>query len=340
MSVQPEQILTDLKSGKYEPIYFLQGDEPYFIDQITDFIEKNALSEAEKGFNQTILYGKDVGMADVLTHARRFPMMAEKQVVIVKEAKDIQDLNREDGQKLMLSYLEAPVPSTILVFAHKHKNLDGRRPLTKAMKAKSVFVESKKLRDYDLPKWISQYVKGKGYQINDQTAYMLAEYIGTNLERLTNEIGKVMISLKPGEEITKDIVHQNIGISKEYNVFEFQKVIALRDVLKANRIANHYAANLKANPIIPTIGFLFSYFSKLLLLHGAKDKSDSGLTSAMGVPPFVLREYKQAAGNYPVMKVMENIGYLKKADLQSKGVNAGSISEGDILRELVFNLMH
>jgi len=340
MSVLPEKVLADLKSGNFEPVYFLQGDEPFFIDKISDFIENNAIGEAERGFNQTIIYGKDASMADILTNARRFPMMSEKQLVLVKEAQNIPDINNEGGQKLLINYLEHPVPSTILVFAHKHKNVDGRRPLAKALKAKTVFVESKKLKEYKLPAWISEYIKGLGYGIDDQTAYMLAEYVGTNLERLTNEIGKVIISLPKGGQITQEIVHKNIGISKEYNVFEFQKSIAFRDVLKANKIANYYAANPKANPIIPTIGFLFSYFSKLLLLHGAKDKSDRNLVSVMAVPPFALKDYKVAANNYSVVKVISNIGFLKKADLQSKGVNSGSISEGDILRELVFNLIH
>ena len=340
MSVQPEQILTELKSGKYNPVYFLQGEEPYFIDQITNFIEENALNEAEKGFNQTVLYGRDVSMADVLTNARRFPMMAERQVVIVKEAKDIQDIGREEGQKLLINYLENPVPSTVLVFAHKHKNVDGRKPLAKTLKSKSLLIESKKLRDYEVQGWVTQYVRGKGFEVDDRTSYMLSEYIGTNLERLTNEIGKVIINLPKGGKITQELVHKNIGISKDYNVFEFQKAIAMRDVLKANRIVNYYAANSKAHPIIPTVGFLFSYFSKLLLFHGAKDKSDKGLASTMGIPPFVLKEYKAAAQNYPLGKVMENIGFLKKADLKSKGVDSGAISEGDILQELVFSLMH
>ena len=340
MSFEPEQVLIDLKSGKYQPVYFLQGEESYFIDQISDYIEANALSEAEKGFNQTIVYGKDAGMAEILTHARRFPMMAEKQVVLVKEAQEISNINREDGQKLLISYLNQPVPSTILVFAHKHKTVDGRKPLAKELKSKSVFVDSKKLKEYNLPAWITNYVKSKGFKIDERTAYMLAEYIGTNLERLTNEIGKVLISLPEDGQITQEIVHKNIGISKDYNVFEFQKAIAMRDVLKANRIVNYYKANSKANPIIPTIGFLFAYFSKLLLLHGSKDKSDQTMASVMGVPPFALRDYKAAANNYPVTKVMDNIGHLKVADLRSKGVNSGAISEGDILKELVFNLMH
>ena len=340
MSSTPENVLADLKAGKYAPVYFLQGDEPYYIDLIIDYIENHCLSEAEKGFNQTVLYGKDVTMAQVMTNARRFPMMAERQVVIVKEAKDIQDINKEEGQKLLISYLDNPVPSTVLVFGHKHKNLDGRKPLAKAAKAKSVFVATAKLRDYELPGWIEQYIRGKGYQINDRSVMMLSEYVGTNLERLTNEIGKILINLKAGETINEDLVQKYVGISKEYNVFELQRAISFRDPIKANKIVRYFAANAKANPIIPMIALLYSFYSKLLIFHGTKDKSDQGLTSAMGIRPFALKEYKAAARNYPLGKVMQSIGLLRNADLRSKGVNSGAMTDGEILKELVFKLMH
>jgi len=340
MALKPEQVLADLKAGQYAPVYFLQGDEPYYIDLISDYIEQNCLAEAEKGFNQTILYGKDVSMAQVLTNARRFPMMAERQVVIVKEAKDIQDINKEDGQKLLMSYLDNPVPSTVLLFAHKHKNLDGRKPLTKAAKAKAVFVATAQLRDYELPGWIETYIRQKGYQINDRSVMMLSEYVGTNLERLTNEIGKIMLNIEDGGMINEDLVQKYVGISKEYNVFELQRAISFRDPVKANKIVRYFAANAKANPIIPMIALLYSFYSKLLIFHGTKDKSDNGLMGAMGVRNFALKEYKAAARNYPLGKVMQSIGLLRKADLQSKGVNSGAMKDGEILKELVFKLMH
>ena len=340
MSSTPDKVLADLKAGKYAPVYFLQGDEPYYIDLIADYIEQNCLAEAEKGFNQTILYGKDVTMAQVLTNARRFPMMAERQVVIVKEAKDIQDINKEDGQKLLMSYLDSPVPSTVLVFAHKHKNLDGRKPLAKAAKAKSVFIATAQLRDYELPGWIEQYIRQKGYQINDRSVMMLSEYVGTNLERLVNEIGKILINLDDGGIINEDLVQKYVGISKEYNVFELQRAISFRDPIKANKIVRYFAANAKANPVIPMIALLYSFYSKLLIYHGTRDKSDAALMGAMGVRNFALKEYKAAATNYPLGKVMQSISLLREADLKSKGVNSGTMKDGEILKELVFKLMH
>ena len=340
MSQSAEQVLSELKSGQFKPVYFLQGDEPFYIDQIVDFIEEKCLGEAEKGFNQTVVYGKDVNMAQVLTHARRFPMMSDRQVVIVKEAKDIQDINREEGQKLLMSYLDAPVPSTVLVFAHKHKNLDGRKPLAKAAKAKSTFVSTAKLRDYELPPWIEQYIRSKGFGINDRSVLMLAEYVGTNLERLSNEIGKILINLPEGGMINEDLVQKYVGISKDYNVFELQRAISYRDVVKANKIVRYFAANAKANPIIPMIALLYGFYSKLLIFHGTRDKSDQALMGAMGIRPFALKEYKAAARHYPLGKVMACIQLLHKADLRSKGVESGSMNDAAILKELVFNLMH
>jgi DNA polymerase-3 subunit delta len=323
MSLHPDQVLQSLKSGDYKPVYFLQGEEAFYIDQISDYIEEKCLNAADKGFNQTILYGKDVTMAQILTNARRFPMMAERQVVIVKEAKDIQDLNKEEGQKLLINYLEQAVPSTVLVFAHKHKKVDGRRPLAKVLKDKSVLVTTTVLRDYELPPWIEKFVKEKGFTINQNSVHMLAEYIGTNLERLSNEIDKMIVNMGESKSINEDLIQKYVGISKEYNVFELQKAISFRDVLKANKI-----------------GALYSYYSKLLILHTAKDQSDKGLAMAMGTNPYFIKEYKVAAKNYPVGKVMLNIGVLKIADLRSKGVDAGAMGDGEIFKELVYRLMH
>ncbi|MFY0591997.1 DNA polymerase III subunit delta [Roseivirga sp.] len=340
MSQHPDQVLSDLKSGKYAPVYFLQGEESFYIDQISDFIEDNCLPEAERGFNQTVMYGKDANMSQIITNARRFPMMAERQLVLVKEAKEIPDLNKEDGQKLLMDYLDNPVPSTVLVFAHKHKKVDGRKPLSKALNKKSLLVTTTKLRDYELPGWIEGYVKGKGLNINYPSVQMLADYIGTNLERLSNEIGKVAINLAEGEQITEDHIQKYVGINKDYNVFELQKAISSRDILKANRIVNYFSANIRAHSIIPMVALLYSYHTKLLLVHSAKDKSDSGLARAIGVPPFVVKEYKMAASHYALGKVIQNISHLREADLRSKGVNSGAIREEEVLKELVFKLMH
>ena len=340
MSSHPDQVLKELKSGSYAPVYFLQGEEAFYIDQITDYIEKNCLQEAEKGFNQTVLYGKDVNMGQVITNARRFPMMSERQVVIVKEAKDIQDLNKEEGQKLLLDYLDNPVPSTVLVFAHKHKKLDGRKPLSKTVGKKAVLVTTQKVKDWDLPKWIESHIASKGLSIDYQSTQMLAEHVGNNLERLDNEISKIEINLDNDKRITQELIQKYVGINKDYNVFELQKALSTRDVLKATRIVNYFGANIRQHPIIPMLALLYGYCTKLLILHAAKDKSDSGLSRALGVPPFVLKEYKIAAGHYGLTKVMQQISYLKEADLKCKGVGSGSQSEKDILRELIFKMMH
>lgn len=340
MAVSPESILSDLKQNKYSPVYFLQGEEPYYIDLISDFIESNALSESEKGFNQVIMYGKDAEINKILTNARRYPMMADRQVVIVKEAQEIPDINKEDGQKLLESYLKNPLPSTILVFSHKYKTLDGRKSLAKTVKDKAILLTTKKLYDNAIPDWISNYVKSKGFGIDIKATQMLTDFIGNNLSSLTNEINKILINFKEKTTIDAAMVQKFVGISKEYNVFELQKALGKRDVVKANQIVQYFDANSKNNPIIPVIALLFSFYSKLLLVHHAKDKSERGLASALGLNPYFIKEYILAARNYPIHKVIDNIHHIKRADLQSKGIDSPSMAEGQILKELIYKLMH
>jgi len=341
MSLHPNQVLSELRSGKYAPVYFLQGEEAFYIDEISDYIEANCIPEAEKSFNQTVLYGKDVSMAQVITNARRFPMMADRQLVLIKEAKEISDLGKEEGDKLLLDYLEQPVPSTVLVFAHKHKKLDGRKPLAKKIKNSATFVTTEKLKEHEVPQWIESYVKEKSLKIERSSIQLLAEYLGNNLERLSNEISKITINLKEGEEITPQLIQKYVGINKDYNVFELQKAIGHGDVLKANRIVNYFAANIKANSPIMVVAVLYSYYTKLLLAHGAKDKSPGGLAKHLRLPPFVIqKDYLPALNRYSLAKVIQSISILREADLKSKGVDAGDISDGDLLREMVFKLMH
>ena len=340
MAHTPESVLKELKNGVFHPVYFLQGEEAFYLDQITDYIEANALTEAEKGFNQMVMYGKDVAMNAVITNARRFPMMAQRQVVIVREAQEIQDLGKEDGQKLLLDYLQNPSTSTILVMAHKHKSLDSRKKLAKELDKKAILVTTKKLYDNQVPAWISDYVKSKGHSIQPKALQMLADFIGNNLERLSNEIDKVLINFEGTVEIDPAMVQKYVGISKEYNVFELQKAITVRDVLKANRIVNYFAANPKDNPVIPTIAVLYNFFSKLLVAHHSKENNDKMLAGILKVSPFFVKEYLLAKRNYPYGKVVENIGHLSRADLQSKGVNSGDLKDGELLKELVYRLMH
>ncbi|UII25245.1 DNA polymerase III subunit delta [Fulvivirga maritima] len=340
MALTPEGILSDLKNKKYSPVYFFQGEETYYIDLLTDYIEDNVLTDTEKGFNQIILYGRDVQMNEVLTNARRFPMMAERQVVIVKEAQNISDINKESGQKLLIDYIKNPVGSTILVFAHKNKSLDKRKSLGKLIEKHAVALTTKKLYDNQVPAWVEKYLKSKGFSATTKAIQMLSDSIGNDLERLANEVDKILINYKEKIEINESIVQKYVGISKDYNVFELQKALIAKDVVKANQIINYFEANDKKNPIIPIIAVLFSFYSKLLMVVGSKDRSERNLASVLKVNPYFVKDYLLAARNYSPAQVINNIHYIKDADLKSKGVGNASASDGQLLKELVFKLLH
>jgi DNA polymerase III subunit delta len=340
MDAHVKKVLADLKARKFSPVYFLQGEESYFIDVIADYIEAHALSEAEKSFNQVVVYGKDVAMATVLTHARRFPMMAEHQVVLVKEAQDIQDLNKEIGAKLLLDYLKQPVPSTILVFCHKHKSLDKRKELGKSIDKLTTAITSKKLYDNQLPAFVSEYVREKKVAMEEPAIQAICEFVGNDLNRLTNELNKLMISLTPGEAITTDKVMAQVGISKEYNIFELQKAILQGDHFMAAKIVNYFEANTKRNPMLPVVAYLYSFFSKLLIASQAADKSERGLVSTLKVSPYAVRDYSLGLRQFSAPKIAQIISLIKEADLKLKGVNAVSSNEGQIFKELVYRVMH
>ncbi|MEM9299255.1 MAG: DNA polymerase III subunit delta [Bacteroidota bacterium] len=340
MGVTAESILSDLKSKAFAPVYFLQGEETFYIDQISDYIENNVLNETEKGFNQTILYGRDAPVNIVLTNAKRFPMMSERQVVIVKEAQNIPDINKEVGQKMLCDYLENPVPSTLLVFCHKNKILDKRKALGKLVEKKAVALTTKKLYDNQIPAWVEGYIRSKGFNASDKAVQMLSDSIGANLERLSNEIDKILINYKEPVQIDEQTVQKYVGISKDYNVFELQKALIIKDVLKANRIVNYFEANPKKNPLLPVIAVLFSFYSKLLTAHHAKDKSERNLASQLRVSPYFVKDYITALRYYSLSKVVDNIHLIRNADLHSKGIDNASTSEGQLLRELIFRLMH
>lgn len=330
-----EQIMLDLKQGKFQPLYFLCGDETFYIDQIADFIAGHAIAEHEREFNQSILYGKDIDVPTLLGTAKRFPMMADRQVVIIKEAQEIKKLEE------IQSYVENPVTSTILVLCYKYKKPDGRQKFGQVLKSKAVYFEAAKMYDNQLPAWISKYVKSAEYKIGDQAVQMLADNIGNELHSLANALDKLMILIPKGGEITVKLIEENIGISKDFNVFELQKAVGDRNIYKVNQIANHFAANEKANPFVVTVGLLFSYFSKIMMFHYLPDKSKSAAASALKINPFFVDDYMRAAKNYPAGKTMKIIGYLREYDLKAKGVGAtGSVSEGEHLRELLFKIMH
>lgn len=339
MDASVKKIMNDLRAGKYAPVYFLQGEETFYIDLIANYIEDNALPPAERSFNQVILYGKDVAMAGILTHARRFPMMAEKQVVIVKEAQEIQDLNRENGSKLLLDYLKNVVPSTILVFCHKHKTLDKRKELGKKIDQYTTALTCKKVYDNQLPEFVSEYALEKKIAIEDRAVMALCEFVGNDLHRLTNEIDKLLIAAQ-GNSITLEQVMNGVGVSKEYNIFELQKAIIRKDTLLANKIVNYFEANTRKNPVIPVVAFLYAFFSKLLAASQLTDKSERGLVSNLKISPYAAKDYLSALRQYPADKIIHTISSLKDADLKLKGVNSGSDTEGQILRELIFRIVY
>ncbi len=329
------QIVSDIKSGHIKPIYFLMGEESYYIDKISDFIEKNVLSEEEKGFNQMVLYGRDVSIEDIVSNAKRFPMMAERQVVIVKEA---QDLSRTIEN--LVSYAENPQPSTVLVICYKYKTLDKRKKLSKTIQKHGVLLESKKLYENQVGDWIRRILSGKSYTIEPKATLMLIEFLGTSLSKINNELEKLLLILPEGSLITAAHVEDNIGISKDFNNFELRKAIGEKDILKANRIIYYFSQNPKNNPLVMTISLLNSFFTQLLIYHGLKNKSRDHVAKALGIRPYFVTDYISAGKNYPMRKVAQIIALLREADVKSKGVGATNQTQGDILKELLFKMMH
>ncbi|TMM31004.1 DNA polymerase III subunit delta [Polaribacter aestuariivivens] len=327
-------IVSDIKKGNLKPIYFLMGEEPYYIDKISDFIEDTVLDETEKGFNQQVMYGRDVAIEDIVSAAKRFPMMAEKQVLIVKEA---QDLSRNIEK--LVAYAENPQPTTVLVINYKYKKLDKRKKLHKVIAKSGLVFESKKLYENQVSDWIRRVLSGKKYQIEPKAALMLVEFLGTDLSKISNELNKLMLIL-PKETIINDKhIEENIGISKDFNNFELRKAVGEKNIVKANRIINYFAENPKNNPLIMTVSLLNSFFTQLLMFHGLQDKSKNSVAKTLGVNPYFVDEYFAAARNYPMRKVAQVIAFLRDADVKSKGVGAKQTPD-DILKELLFKILH
>jgi DNA polymerase III subunit delta len=329
------KIVNDIKSGNIKPIYFLMGEEPYYIDKLSDYIEENVLSEEEKGFNQTVLYGRDVTMEDIVSTAKRYPMMAERQVVIVKEA---QDLSRTIDK--IESYAENPMPTTVLVMCYKYKTLDKRKKSTKAIAKNGVVYESKKLYENQVGDWIKRVLSGKKYNIEPKATAMLVEFLGTDLSKINNELEKLQIILPKGSTITPAAIEENIGFSKDYNVFELRKAIGERNQLKAYTIAENFANNPKENPMVVTTGLVFGFFVQLLKYHGLKDKNPKNVAAVLGVNPFFLKEYDVAIKNYPMRKVSAIVAALREIDVKSKGVGANALSNSDLLREMLYKIFN
>jgi len=342
---ESDALLKQIKQGQFLPVYFLQGDEPYNIDVVADALEAAVLPAAERSFNQSIIYGKDVDVAAVLGAAKQFPMMAERRLVLVKEAQSIADLEAEKSWPLLEAYLKKPLASTVLVLCYKHKTLDSRKKLGKLLAGKdapaTALMTSKKLYDNAVPQWLAANVRARGLTITGQATAMLAEYIGADLARLANELDKLALNLKPQQAIDEELVQRLVGISKDYNIFELQKALIQRDVLKANRILTYFAANPKNNPIIPNLTLLFGFFSKLLVLHQAGLNPNDGVYKSLGIMnSFAQRDFQQALRAYPPARVTDIIHLIRRADAQSKGIGSGSMDDGEILRELVWLILH
>lgn len=331
---EANSLLADLKKGIIKPIYCLYGEEPYYIDSISDYIENSLLDEAEKGFNQVVLYGRDVTIEDIVSNAKRYPMMAERQVVIVKEA---QDLSRTIEQ--LAPYAENPQPTTVLVLCYKYKKLDGRKALGKAIKKNGVMLESKSLYDNQIMPWISTAINEAGYKANHKAIQMLSEFLGANLGKIRNELQKLFLIIPKEQEITPELIEENIGISKDFNNFELAKAIGFKDVVKAQRIAQYFVQNPKSNPIVLTVSSLHGYFVKLLKYHGLPQKDKATVAKTLGVHPFFVEEYVVAARNYPMKRVSAALENLRELDVKSKGVGSSSFATRDLLKEALVKIM-
>jgi DNA polymerase-3 subunit delta len=335
MTTTFEEIMSDLRNRIFRPVYFLAGEEPYYIDLITDYIQEKVLPEDEKSFNQMVLYADDTNIASIIDIARRFPMMASHQVVIIREAQSLKKLDD------LAIYLEKPLVSTILVFCYKYKSLDKRTKLLKVLESHKGYFESSKLRDYQIPGWIDSYLMKKGIKTDPSASAMLTEYLGTDLHKIANELDKLIITLPVGKPvITTSIIEQNIGISKDYNNFELQKAVGDKNILKANMIVRYFADNPKDNPITLSIASLFGFFSKLLLYHYLPDKSKNNVASALKVNPFFVRDYESASAKYNVSRTVQIISLLRTFDMKSKGFCDPGTEPGDLLRELVYRILH
>ncbi len=325
---EAKKIINDLKKGIVKPIYLFTGDEPYYIDFLSNYIEKNLLAEDEKAFNQMVLYGQDVSIDDIVSNAKRYPMMAERQLILIKEG---QELARTIEN--LTGYAENPQPTTVLVLCYKYKTIDKRKKLYKAIKSTGVIFESKKLYDNQVGDWIQKALASNGFTISQKAAGMLVEFLGNDLSKISKELEKLSQIVKEGQQITPELIEQNIGISKDFNNFELQKAIGSKDIKKSFAIANYFAQNPKNNPLVVTVGILYRFFSLLLKFHALKTKSDA--PKVLGVSPYFVKEYELAARNYPMKKVSSVIAKIRETDMKSKGVGAANISDGELLKELL-----
>ena len=330
-----EQILTDLRKKVYYPVYFLMGEESFYIDLLSDFIQNNILGETEKEFDQTILYGKDVDINTVINAAKRYPMMGTHQVLIVKEAQLIKDWDN------LVHYLSKPLKSTILVFCYKYGTPDKRKKWVLELSKVAIMYNSAKLRDYEIGPWITKYCKSKNVAIDEKAAAMLSDFLGTDLSKLEHELEKLVLT-KPADmqRITPELVEKKIGISKDFNVFELQSAIISKDILKANQIIHYFDENKKANPMVLVLAQLFKFFSELMLYHYLPDKSQSIVASELKINPYFVKDYQKASQSYGAWKTMNIISYIHETDARYKGIDNPGTDEGELMKELIYKIMH
>jgi DNA polymerase III subunit delta len=331
--MKAEKIISDLKKGLLKPVYWLEGDEEYFIDSIIQYAEQKILPESETGFNQTVFYGRDTDWTTVINTCRRYPMFAERQVVIIKEAQSMKDIEKLEG------YIEKPLTSTILFIAYKGKKVDGRTKLAKTLKDKAVLFTTKKLYDSDLPDWANQLVQSKGYTISNKALVLMIDHIGNDLSRISNEIDKMVLNLGERKNITEDDIEQFVGISKEFNVFELQDALGKKDFYKAMRIANYFEHNPKAAPLLQILPLLYSFFSKVQMVYGATG-NDKSLAAMTGINEWKLREYITASKKYDPHEIEKNILLLSQYNLKSIGINDAGTSDGMLLKEMIAKMIY
>ncbi len=329
-----EDVLKAIRNKSFHKIYLLMGEESFYIDVIADYLEQTVLTDGEKEFNLTILYGKDTDIPSIISHARRYPMMASHHLVIIREAQQLKDLEE------LSSYAERPLDSTILVICHKYGSVDKRKKLCKDIAKNGLIFEGKKLYENQVAGWIGDYIKRKGFRAGPQAVQLLADHLGSDLSKIVNEISKLFINLKKGEEITPSVIEQQIGISKDYNVFEFRQAIGSKNEPKAQKIAWYFGENLKANPLVFTLSALFQYFNQILVLHSLKDKSKRNIAESLGIPPFFTEDYIRAASNYPGTKAARAISLIRQYDLKGKGMDNESVGGGELLKELTYRILH
>lgn len=331
-----EEIVRDLKNRNYKPVYCLMGEESYYIDCISEYITQTVLNENEKEFNQIVLYGAETDVATIINIAKRYPMMSKYQVVIIKEAQAVKNFNE------LSYYLQKPLESTILVLCYKHGALDKRKKLAVEIEKIGVLFESKKVKDAQLPGFITSYLKRRAVEIEPKASEMMAEFVGADLSRMAGELEKLIITLPKGQKrITPEQIERNIGISKDYNNFELRNALIAKDVFKANQIIKYFEENPKVNPLQMTLAVLFNFFSNLMLAYYAPDKSEQGIAQQLGLrSPWQSKDYMMAMRKYTGVKVMQIIGEIRYCDARSKGVANSSLGDGELLCELVYKILH